>query len=182
LVFPPPRPAREQARQIEPYLASIDTTLKELDAELTQAHMITPYIERVTRILERLEQREAREPCPVPAAPTPAPPAVYTPTPVVQNTMFKYFPRRSTGSPPDSEVSDSEAAPAPDTPSENAKPVRLDTPPSEGVPPRRFLTAAGEWIDLSQPLTGEWSLITFRSWWPTYNPHTAKGTRREKTS
>jgi len=72
--------------------------------------------------------------------------------------MFKYFPRRSTGSPPSS--TDSEAAPAPDTPSETAKPIRLDTLPSEGVTPRRFLTAAGEWIDLSQLGPVDWGAVS----------------------
>jgi len=87
LVFPPPPPAREHARQLKPYLASIDTTLKELDTELTQARLITPYIERVTRMLERLEQWEAHETCAVPAAPIPVPPVVYMPPPVAPHTV-----------------------------------------------------------------------------------------------
>jgi len=57
LVFPPPRLTREKhTPSVAPYLASIDTTLKEMDVELTQARLITPYIDRVTRVLERLEQ------------------------------------------------------------------------------------------------------------------------------
>jgi len=85
LVFPPQRLAREKPRpSVAPYLASIDTTLKELDAELTQTRLMTPYINRVTRILERLEQREARDTCPVPAARTPSPHAEYTTRPVAQ--------------------------------------------------------------------------------------------------
>jgi len=72
LVFPPPRPAREKSRPlVTPYLASIDTTLKELDAELVQTRQMTPFMDRVTRVLERLEQRETPEAHPVPAALTP---------------------------------------------------------------------------------------------------------------
>jgi len=57
LVFPPPRLTRERPTpSVAPYLASIDTTLRGMDTELTQARLITPYIDRVTRILERLEQ------------------------------------------------------------------------------------------------------------------------------
>jgi len=153
LVFPPPRPAREHARQLEPYLASIDTTLKELDAELTQAHLITPYIDRVTRILERLEQREARETCTVPAAPIPEPRAAYMSPPVAQhcvparpekkgNTILQYFSRPSS-----SEASRSKAAWAPDAPSETATPVWPDTPPSEGVPPTQVVPYSGGRVD-----------------------------------
>jgi len=112
LVFPPPRLTRERSPSVAPYLASIDSTLKELDTELTQSRLITPYIDRLTRILERLEQREAREACPVTPAPPPhaehsTRPAVRSvPAPPVreQDTLHRYFQdnTRETYSPPSS--------------------------------------------------------------------------------
>jgi len=58
-------------------------------------------------------------------------------------------------------VSYGEAAYTPDTPSETAKPVRLDTPPSMDVPPRRwFHTAAREWIDLSKLDPVDWGAVS----------------------
>jgi len=72
------------------------------------------------------------------------------------NTILQYFSRRSTDSSPNSE-----AAYAPDTPSAMATPVRPDTPPIEGVTPRRwFHTAAGEWIDLSKLGPVDWGAVS----------------------
>jgi len=148
---------------VTPYLAAIDTTLKELDAELTQSRLMTPYIDRVTRILERLEQREAREhPCPVPLAPVPLPQAEHTtglaarvPVPPVRahDTLHRYF--RNTNSPPSGEADHMYDE------HDTVQPARQDAPPTRDGPPRRwFHTAAGEWIDLAQLDPVDWEVAS----------------------
>jgi len=178
LVFPPPRPARPKSRPaVVPYLASIDTTLKELDAELVQTRLMTPFMDRVTRVLERLEQREAREARPVPVAPTPPRHVEYTTRPTVQsapeppvrerNTLHRYY-SRSIDSPPASEPSYREAAYTPRIQNccktvayKPVSPVRPAKPPDGDAPPRRwFHTAAGEWIDLDKLDPVDWSAVS----------------------
>jgi len=138
---------------------------------------MTPYIDRVTRILERLEQREAREACPVPAAPIPSPHAEHTTRPVAQhdvpvppvrerNTLHQYFERRSTNSPPTSEASYGEAGSTTSVTADykTAQPVCQDVPPSWDGPPRRwFHTAAGEWIDLAKLDPVDWTVVSTNS-------------------
>jgi len=157
---------------VTPYLVSIDTTLKELDAELTQSRLMTPYIDRVTRILERLEQREPREACPVPAAPVPSPPVEIATRPAARlsftvppwavrerDTLHRYF--WDTNRPPSCEANYGEAANTPGVTAEykTAQPARQDTPPPGDGPPRRwFLTAAGAWIDLAQLGPVDWNV------------------------
>jgi len=168
----PPRSAREKPRpSIVPYLTSIDTTLKELDAELTQSRLLAPYIDRVTCILERLEQREARESCLAQAAPVPTPPADGTTRPVAtfgvtatpvreRDTLHRYF--RKTNSPPSYDTY-SEAGYTPGATADNAtaETARHNTPPTGDGPPRRwFHTAAGEYIDLAQLGPVDWNLAT----------------------
>jgi len=151
------------------YLASIDTTLKELDAELTQSRLMTPYIDRVTRILEHLEQRDAREACPVPAAPTPSPHAEQT-RPATRhgvsgtlgracNTLHRYFPHAD--SPPSSEASYTTQGDTSGVTAAHgiAGAAHQDTPPTEDCLPRRwFYTAAGEWIDLAKLDPVDWDM------------------------
>jgi len=164
LVFPPPppRPARPRSRPaVAPYLASIDTTLKELDAELVQTRLMTPFMDRVTRVLERLEQREAREARHAPAVPTLPPRAMYTSRPVEpdvpetpperqRNTLHRYY-QRSIDSPPASEASRGDVSHTPRILScckmpeyHTAKPVRPVMQPSEDGPHKRVYTAASE--------------------------------------
>jgi len=168
LVFPPPRTAREKPRpSIVPYLTFIDTTLKKLDAELTQSPLLTPYIDRVTRILERLEQREARESRLIQAAPVSTPSAGITTSPAApfdvtaplvreRDTLHQYF--RKTDSPPSYDTDSEGGATAVHT---TAKPACQDTPPTGDGPPRRwFHTAAGEYIDLALLGPVDWNLAT----------------------
>jgi len=170
LVFPPPRFAREKPLpSITPYLVSIDTTLKELDTELTQSRLMTPYIDRVTRVLKRLEQREAREARPVLAALVPSPPADITTRPAARrsvtvppvrerDTLHRYF--QNTDSPPRREANYDEEGDTPGA-TETAKSTRQNTPPTGDGPPRQwFHMAAGEWIDLAQLGPVDWNVAT----------------------
>jgi len=182
-VFPPPRPAREKPRpSATPHMTSIDTTLKELDAELVQTRLMTPFMDRVTREPERLEQREAREARPIPASPTPPPHAEYTTRPIVQrapeppvrerNTLHRYY-SRSIDSPPAIEASYREVNYTPKIQNccktaayQDVPPVRPATQPSGDDPPRRwFHTAAGEWIDLAKLDPVDWSAVSAWGGW-----------------
>jgi len=169
LVFPPPRLTRERhTPSVASYFASIDTTLKELDAELTQSRLITPYIDRVTRILERLEQREAREACPVAPAPPPhaehstRPAARSVPAPPVweRDTLHRYFRdnTRETYSPPSSERRYHEEDNTPGE-RETAPPACQYAPPT-GPPRKWFDTAAGDWIDLDKLNPVDWDVAS----------------------
>jgi len=165
LVFPPPRLTRERSTSsVAPYLASIDNTLRELDVELTQARLITPYIDRVTCILERLEQRDAREACPVATAPpshaehSTRPSARSVPAPPLRerDTLHRYF--RDNNSPPISARRYSE---------DHSTPVKRETaPPAHqyaphiGPPRRWFHTAAGDWIDMKKIDPVDWDVAS----------------------
>jgi len=83
--------ANDTASKLEPYLASIDNTLKGLGPYLAQANWLGPYLAQVNRILERLEQR------PAPVVPQPLMPTVLpaSATGIQQGTIIRYLVKKS---------------------------------------------------------------------------------------
>jgi len=131
---------------------------------------MTPYIDRITRILEGLEQGEAREACPVPATPIPLPHGEHTTRPATRhgvpvtlvracNTLHRYF--QHTDSPPSSEASYTTQRDTSGVVAAHgiAQSAHQDTPPTEdGLPRKWFHTAAGEWIDLAKLDPVDWDV------------------------
>jgi len=93
---PTPAATDDTARKLEPYLASIDNTLKGLGPCLAQINVLAPYLEQVARILERLERRERLELRQAPVVPPrPEPRAVPTPiTTAKKRTLIRYLGRK----------------------------------------------------------------------------------------
>jgi len=135
----PASAANDTARKLEPYLASIDNTLKGLGPHLAQVNVLAPYLEQVNRILKRLEQRLAPV---VPQLPQPR----ALPTPVTvnkQGTIIKYLVRQS-------EISTDREARAQPTPPLTAPRGALGSDGSN-TPPSDVATSRGQ-----SPETVDW--------------------------